>query len=123
MAFRMTMRTSVPGLRRVAAHLGVDEQGDVQKMVTGEIFERIKKYMPRESGELISKTRITRPTIIEVDSPYAKRQFFGIREDGSHYRYDTSSNPNAGPHWDARMMAAEGNSLRAKVQRYVKRLG
>lgn len=35
------------------------------------------------------------------------------------YDYDKTKNPQAGPKWDKRLMAAEGDAIAADVQRYV----
>lgn len=123
MGVRMVVKTQIPGLRRIATHLGVDEQGDVQKYVTNEIMKRLPHYMPKKSGHLISLARITKPTQIHVEGPYARKQFFGKTKDGKPFNYSTQSNPNAGPHWDRRLVASEGEAIRAKVQRYVRMKG
>lgn len=119
---RVNMTFSIPSVATVSKKLGTDERGDVQKKVTDEVFKRIKNYMPISSGELTaSKTRVVSPTMIKVDGPYARRQFFGRRKDGSPYRYNRNANPKAGPHWDRRMLADEGVQLREEVQRYIDR--
>ena len=123
MGFRFVVSTQVPGLRQVAKHLGVDEQGEVQQYVTKEILHRLPTYMPRKHGTLISKMHQTKRTMIQVDGPYARAQFFGVTKKGQPFKYDTSSNPKAGSHWDRRLIADEGAAIAAKVQRYVKSKG
>lgn len=120
MAYRMYVRTTVPGLRRVAAHLGVDEQGDVQRLVTAEVVGRMRAYMPRRTGALEASLRRISDTLVMADSPYARAQFFGVTADGRPFRYDRTANPKAGPHWDRAMMAEQGEAIRAKAQRYVR---
>ena len=123
MGIKMVVKTQIPGLRRVAVKLGVDEQGDVQKYVTNEVMKRLPAYMPKKTGELESKMRMSKPTQIHVEGPYARVQFFGVTKHGVPFAYDTSANPKAGSHWDRRMVADEGNAIRAKVQRRVNMLG
>lgn len=121
---RMVMKTRMPQVSAVVARLGLDEHGKVQKAVTQEVFGRIKKYMPRKSGTLQdAKTRIESDTRITVEGPYARAQFFGVRRDGTTFDYDTRENPQAGPHWDRRLAAAEGRAIAAKVERAARKAG
>ena len=120
MTYRMYVKTQVPGLRRAAVHLGVDEQGEVQQLLTREVLQRLPAYMPRKTGALAAGTHQESQTLIKVDGPYARAQFFGVKRDGGQFDYDTSGNPKAGPHWDRRLVADEGASICAKVQRFVR---
>lgn len=120
MGFRFVVKTQVPGLRRAAVHLGVDEQGEVQRKVTEEVFKRLPAYMPKKTGALVAGMHIERPTRITVDGPYARAQFFGTTRTGAEFDYDTTANPKAGPHWDRRMIADEGAAICAAVQRFAR---
>lgn len=112
------LKAHMPQVRAVVHRLGLDEGGRVQECVTSEVFSRIKKYMPRQSGALADdKTRREGKTLIKVDGPYARAQFFGVTKEGRPFGYDLAANPNAGPHWDRRLAAAEGRAIAAKAER------
>lgn len=130
----------------VLARLGVTPDGDVQAQVTKIVSHRMTRYMPFRSGALATKLKIIKsPTEIQVDGPYAHYQYQGVvwadpathaagflTDNGWRSRkdvpkvetsrplnYDRSKNPEAGPHWDRRLMAAEGEAIAAEVQDYI----
>lgn len=133
----------------ILTRLGVDKTGDVQMQLTRIVNQRITRYMPFRTGVLSTKVKyIKSPTEIEVLSPYARYQYYGkvmvnaatgkgpmnIPGVGLRYRKgtilkvtdrdlecDTTKNPLAGPLWDKRMMAAEGDQIAAEIQEYVNR--
>ena len=119
----LKVKARIPQVSAVMQRLGVDEGGAVQEAVTSEVFKRIKKYMPRRSGQLAdAKTHREGRTLIKVDGPYARAQFFGVKRDGTPFDYDTSANPNAGPHWDRRLASAEGRAIAAEAERAARRI-
>jgi hypothetical protein len=86
--------------------------------------------MPKQSGNLSTKLKIIKsPTEIEVLGPYARYQYYGKVMEGPAPRivtdrdlqYDTSKHPLAGPFWDRRLMAAEGDAIASDVEEYVGR--
>ena len=143
------IKVEMKPVNRIVAHLGVGKDGDVQRFVTSEINKRITRYMPFRSGALSTKLKfMVSPTQIQVIAPYARYQYYGrvmvnaktgkgpmnIPGVGLRYRtgtvlkateqpltYDRTKNPNAGPYWDRRMMAAEQKQIAASVQDYVDR--
>lgn len=145
------VKVNMKPVNTILAKLGVDKNGDVQRFVTNTINRRITRYMPYRSGVLSTKSKYIRsPTEIEVLSPYAKIMYFGeimvdpvtgaagfltpngwrsrtkaphvpkVRS-GRTFDYDTTKHPLAGPLWDKRMMAAEGDQIAAETQEYVNR--
>lgn len=128
---------------------GLDDNGRAQQFLTHEVNRRITKFMPYRSGALSGKLkRVTAPNEITISAPYARYQYYGkvmidpainaagfLTKDGtwrSHKGavkvltnrdlvYDTSKNASAGPFWDRRMMAAEGDALIADLKDYIKR--
>lgn len=91
--------------------------------------------------------RIKSPTEIEVVAPYAHAMYVGkvwvdpktgkagfLTPNGwrsrkgvpkvmssRDYDYDKTKNPQAGPFWDRRLMAAEGAQIAADIQKYIER--
>ena len=119
--FSMTVKTVLPPETKVRSILGVDAGGDVQKFVTNEIFRRIKSYMPKKTGKLRESATVKGSRHIVVNSPYAKKQFFGVRKDGTPYDYNTAiGGAKAGNHWDRRLVADEGKAIVAEANRYVR---
>jgi len=114
----------------ILKRLGVDSEGDVQQQVTGIINHRMTRYMPFRSGVLATKLKhIKSPTEIEVLGPYARYQYYGKVMVGPppktvtdrDLQYTKTKNPLAGPKWDLRLMAAEGEQIAGEIQEYVNR--
>ncbi len=132
---------------------GLDPQGDAQMFHTQNCLRRIVKYMPYDTGMFvkttIAQTNIRQPYIIS-DTPFAKYIFFGkvmhpiqkgygpfpTAEGEFRYRkgaileptdiplkYDTTKNALAGPRWDQRLSAAEGDVLAQELENYMKLKG
>lgn len=133
---------------QILASHGLDEGGSVQRFFTESVNRRITRYMPYRSGALQgSLKRVTGPAEITITAPYARYQYYGkvmidpaINAAGfktkdetwrsrkgavkvltdRDLQYDTTKNAQAGPYWDRRMMAAEGQALIQEVKNYVK---
>lgn len=128
--------------------LGVTAQGDVQRFHTANVRRRIQKYMPYRSGALIKLMIVQSPAdepFIHVDAPQARMLYYGkvmvdpvthaagfLTANGWRSRkgvpkvvsdrdiqYDQTKNPQAGPFWDRRLVAAEGSVMRQELQNYV----
>lgn len=128
--------------------LGVTAQGDVQRFHTANVRRRIQKYMPYRSGALIKLMIVQSPAdepFIHVDAPQARMLYYGkvmvdpvthaagfLTANGWRSRkgvpkvvsdrdiqYDQTKNPQAGPFWDRRLVAAEGTVMRQELQDYV----
>lgn len=134
----------------VLRRLGVTAQGDVQRFHTANVRRRIQKYMPYRSGATIKLMIVQSPAeepFIHVDAPYARMLYYGkvmvdpkthaagfLTANGWRSRkgvkkvvsnrdiqYDKTRNPQAGPFWDRRLMAAEGDAMGQDLQNYVNR--
>lgn len=130
--------------RQIIRDKGLDEHGDVQAFHTRNVLRRILRYMPYQSGMTIkltvAQTDVNRPLII-TDTPSARFLFNGklMVSDvtGSAWArkgetkhvvntpldYTKTKNPNAGPHWDRAVTAAEGKAMAADLQQYIDRKG
>ncbi len=134
----------------VMKRLGVTAQGDVQRFHTANVRRRIQKYMPYRSGAMIKLMIVQSPVdepFIHVAAPQARVMYYGkVMVDpqtgaagfltpngwrsrkgvpkvasGRDIEYDKTKNPQAGPFWDRRLMAAEGGVMRQELQDYVDR--
>lgn len=143
------VKVTMNPVNTILTRLGVDKNGDVQRFTTNTINRRITRYMPYRTGVLATKLKYVKsPTEIEVVAPYARYQYYGkvmvnaetgkgpayipgvgyrfrsgavLKATDRDLQYDKTKNPNAGPYWDRRMMAAEGEEIAAEVQDYVNR--
>lgn len=143
------IRVEMKPVNTIVARLGVNKTGDVQRFVTESISRRMTRYMPFRSGVMATKLKFVKsPTEIEVLGPYARMMYYGkvmvdsktgkgpmnipgvglrfrkgatLKLTGRDLEYDKSKNPQAGPYWDRRMMAAEGGQVRSETQAYINR--
>lgn len=113
---------------------GLTAGGDVQRFHTANVLRRIQRYMPYRSGATIKLTvaqsPISKPEIV-TDAPYARYLYYGKVMVGRAPKtvtdkdldYTRTKNPQAGPFWDRRLVAAEGAAMSADLQRYIKSKG
>ena len=106
---------------QIKARLGIDPNGRVQKYFTKRCADYMDKYVPRrigsEGGSLREVVDI-QPNSITYEMPYARYQYYGVREDGTHPVRNYST-PGTGTYWDKRMVSAEMNDLVEEVQDYI----
>ena len=102
---------------QIKARLGIEPNGKVQKFFTNTCYKHMDKYVPMDNGDLRTNVDI-QPESITYESPYARYQYYGVREDGTHKvkNYTTSG---TGPYWDKRMVSAEMQDVVKEVQDYI----
>ena len=144
------IKVDMAPVSHIMKRLGVDARGDVQRFHTANVRRRIQKYMPYRSGATIKLMIVQSPAeepFIHVDAPYARMLYYGkvmvdpkthaagfLTANGWRSRkgvkkvvsnrdiqYDKTRNPQAGPFWDRRLMAAEGDAMGQDLQNYVNR--
>ena len=137
-------------VKQIMKRLGVDARGDVQMQMTKMVCHRITRYIPKRAGVLSSKLKfIKSPTQIEILGPYARVHYYGkimvdpktgaagfltpngwrsrrgvpkvVSNRSFDYKKTGNKHPDAGPFWDRRLMAAEGEVMRPPLQDYVDR--
>ena len=87
----------------IKARLGLEPNGRVQKFFTNTCYKHMDKYVPKDEGNLRTIVDI-QPNSITYESPYARYQYYGEREDGSH-KVINYTTPGTGPYWDKRMIS------------------
>lgn len=104
----------------IHAHLGIEPNGQVQKFFQSTCYKHMDKYVPMRNGNLRNNVDLSDSTKIIYQSPYARYQYYGMREDGSHkvVNYTTAG---TGPYWDRRMVSAEMQDVVQEVQDYIRR--
>lgn len=105
----------------IKARLGIDPNGKVQKFFTNTCYKHMDKYVPKDEGNLRTIVDIQSNTIT-YESPYARYQYYGMRDDGTHIVKNYTT-PGTGPYWDKRMVSAEMQDVVKEVQDYVNRGG
>lgn len=103
----------------IKVKLGIDADGDVQKFFTNTCYKHMDKYVPMREGNLRTIVDIQSDSIT-YESPYAKYQYRGEREDGSR-KVKKYTTPGTGPYWDKRMVSAEIDDVVKEVQDYMRR--
>lgn len=128
----MQVTLRMKDLNRLLRDKGLNANGSVQAFHTNNVMRRIIKYMPYRTGATIKKTivdtDINKPYIV-TNVPYGKYLYYGKVMVGAPpkqvtdvpLQYTTTKNPKAGPFWDRALVAAEGEALRADLQRYIDR--
>lgn len=103
-------------ISEIKARLGIQPNGPVQRFFTNTCYKHMDKYVPMDKGDLRTNVLVSYDTIT-YQSPYARYQYFGVREDGSH-KVQHYTTPGTGPYWDKRMWSAEKNTVINEVQNY-----
>lgn len=102
----------------IKARLGIDANGKVQKFFQETCYKRMDKYVPKDNGDLRTNVDLSNPEYIVYESPYARYQYYGVREDGTH-KVQHYTTPGTGPFWDNRMVSAEMQDVVKEVQQYI----
>lgn len=101
----------------IKARLGIEPNGRVQKFFTITCYKHMNKYVPMDDGNLRTNVSID-DNSITYESPYARYQYYGVREDGTHQVHNYTT-PGTGPYWDKRMVSAEMQDIVKEVQNYI----
>ena len=113
------MPVSIKPVSQIKARLGIEPNGRVQKFFTNTCYKHMDKYVPKDEGNLRTNVSIMADSIT-YESPYAKYQYRGMREDGSRVVKNYTT-PGTGPYWDKRMVSAEIKDVEKEVQDYARR--
>ena len=115
------MPVNLKPVSQIKARLGIEPNGRVQKFFTNTCYKHMDKYVPMDIGNLRINVDIQADSIT-YESPYARYQYYGEREDGSKpvKNYTT---PGTGKYWDKKMISAEMQDVVKEVQSYVNRGG
>ena len=106
---------------RIIARLGLEPDGKVQKYFTKRCADYMDKYVPKDNGD--SRTIVDiQSDSITYEMPYARYQYYGMREDGTH-QVQNYTTPGTGTYWDRKMWTAEGQDGVKEVQAYINRGG
>ena len=104
----------------IKARLGIEPNGPVQRFFQDTCYKKMDKYVPLRDGDLRTNVDMSNPNYIIYETPYARYQYYGIREDGTH-QVSHYTTPGTGPYWDKRMWSAEGQDVLRQVENYMRR--
>lgn len=103
----------------IKLNLGLEPDGRVHSFFTNTCYRHMDKYVPRDTGDLRKIVTVT-TNAITYEVPYARYQYYGVREDGSH-AVNNYTTPGTGPYWDQRMWSVEKEDVMQEVQDYYDR--
>ena len=116
------MPVTIKPISQIKANLGLKPNGRVQKFFTQTCAIHMDKYVPFDEGNLSTIVDI-QPSWITYEMPYAKYQYKGVREDGTHKINEANRNrtyhPLATSYWDKHMVSAEMQDVVKEVQDYI----
>lgn len=101
----------------IITQLGLGPGGAVKTFFANECVKRMDKYIPMDEGNLRTIKDVSSDFVI-YESPYARYQYYGMREDGSHIVKNYTT-PGTGTYWDRRMWSAEGKEVVDEIQKYI----
>jgi hypothetical protein len=105
---------------KIKQRLGLEHGGVVQKFFTNTCYKHMDKYVPKDEGNLrIIVSMDINGNKITYQSPYARYQYHGMREDGTHVVKNYTT-PGTGPYWDKRMWSAEKDKVIRETQKYLR---
>ncbi len=118
-------------INKIEKRLGLEPNGRVQKFFTNTCAIHMDKYVPFDTGTLAETvivdnqpvSRNVKETTITYEQPYAQYVYNGLSKNGKPLNYSHDRHPEAGDHWDRRMVSAEIDRVVKEVQDYVNRGG
>lgn len=119
---KVNINSHLSSPQQIIMRLGLNKDGDAQRYWTHEVHRRIVRYMPYRTG--VTATKLTQErssTEIETAAPYARKLYNGVSASGRPLNFNRSHNQDAGPFWDRRLVAAEGDQMVADFQTYLDR--
>lgn len=128
----ITGKITVKPPSQIVKELGTGRGGAVQMFHTQNVIRRIQKFMPYRSGALIklmiAQSPVSEP-FVNIDAPPARYLYYGKAMEGKppkrvtdrDLHYTITKNPQAGPFWDRRLLAAEKSVMQKELQDFADR--
>lgn len=111
---------------KIIARLGLQPNGKIQRFFQETCYKAMDRFVPRsagsDGGNLREIVDLSNPIYIVYEMPYARYQYFGMRQDGTHVVKNYTT-PGTGPYWDKRMWSAKGQDIIKQVQEKINRGG
>lgn len=112
------MKVIIKPTSQIIANLGIEPNGEVQKYFVKRCADYMDRYVPYREGHL-RDYRIEGNYVI-YHQPYARYQYYGIREDGTHkVNPENYTTAGTGPYWDKRMWSIHQNDIINELQKKI----
>lgn len=115
------MPVKLHSLNKIKKKLGINLDGPAQAFLTESCYKHMDKYVPMDEGNLRKNVDVDVDKIT-YQSPYARYQYYGMRQDKTH-KVKNYTTPKTGKYWDKKMKSAEINDIVKEVQNFIKRGG
>lgn len=96
--------------KKIIDKYGMQKGGNAQLFLANTCFRRMSKYVPKDTGALMTTATI-KPGKVIYEQPYAHRQFVSNKGKGIR-----------GKRWDLAVQNNESEQIAKEVQNYVKKL-
>lgn len=120
------MQTRMQPTSVIEAKLGLEVNGRVQRFFQTTCYKAMDRYVPRsagsDGGSLRETVDLSDPECIVYEMPYARYQYYGMRQDGSHVVKNYTT-PGTGPYWDKKMWNARKDDILEQLKNEIMRGG
>lgn len=104
---------------QIITKLGIQPNGPVHAYFTERCKDYMTRFVPKDNGDLRGEVELE-PGRIVYTQKYARYQYYGVREDGSHVVRNYTT-PGTGPYWDKRMVSAYMPIIEEEVRNFIKK--
>lgn len=127
--------------QEMAVAVGIDPKGPVQWMLTESFMQHCKPRIPASQGRFLEDSGRNECTRAVWDNPYAHYHYIGLVRTDEKGRtwvgegeqkpvltdremvYDKTQNPEAGPYWPQRTIAADIGEILAETRAVMRKQG
>ncbi len=95
---------------KIVDKYGMQKGGDAQLFLANTCFKRMSKYVPKDTGMLMTTVTV-RPGSVTYEVPYAHKQYTENKGKGIRGKY-----------WDKKMLNNEKGVIVSELQSYVRKL-
>lgn len=118
------MPLKINSLNDIKKRLNIQEDGPIQAFFTNTCYKAMDEFVPMSANN--SQTSLRKNVMVTTNaiyymSPYAKYQYKGERDDGTH-KVKNYTTPGTGPYWDERMKSAKMDKVVKDVKNEMRRL-
>lgn len=96
--------------KKIIDKYGMQPKGNTHLFLANTCFRRMSKYVPKDTGALMTTTTI-RPGSVTYEQPYAHKQYTTNKGKGIRGKY-----------WDKKMVANEKDQVAKEVENYAKKM-
>lgn len=116
------MATKLKPVSTIIMDFGLEDKGEGHKFFADTCMKHMDKYVPKDNGPLRETAYRDSDCNIVYEQEYARYQYYGMREDGSH-KVSNYTTPGTGPYWDKQMLNAESGDIVEEMTNYIKKRG